>query len=95
MQTSPYVQAPRLPGSPPRGRGFLNKNQQSEQETTTVADFWVHFWVLFLESIIPESISAKLHIFDEIWDKKRIVIADLSKLQQQLLISESISESFS
>ena len=39
MQTTDYVQAPRLPDSPPRVRGFLNKKQQSEQETTTAAHF--------------------------------------------------------
>ena len=38
-QTRSYPQARRLPDSPPRVRGFLNKNQQSEQETTTVAHF--------------------------------------------------------
>ena len=59
-QTGSYSQARRLPGSPPRVRGFLNKNQQSEQETTTVTHFWVHFWILFLESIISESISRKI-----------------------------------
>ena len=34
-----YDQAPRLPDSPPRVRGFLNKKQLSEQETETAAHF--------------------------------------------------------
>ena len=39
LQISNYDQAPRLPDSPPRVRGFLNKNQHSDQETTTAAHF--------------------------------------------------------
>ena len=38
-----YDQAPRLPDSPPRVRGFLNKKQLSDQETETAAHFSVHF----------------------------------------------------
>ena len=36
-QTGDYDPGPALPGSPPRVRGFLNKKQLSEQETTTAA----------------------------------------------------------
>ena len=36
-QTGHYDPGPALPGSPPRVRGFLNKKQLSEQETTTAA----------------------------------------------------------
>ena len=62
-QTTDYDRAPRLPDSPPRVRGFLNKKQLSEQETTTGAHFWVHFSALFLEWVIPESSSENLLIF--------------------------------
>ena len=74
-QTGSYSQARRLPGSPPRVRGFLNNNQPSEQETTIVAHFWIHIRAFFLESMISESISRKL-LFSEIWDNKRKVIAE-------------------
>ena len=60
---SNYVQALRLPDSLPRVRGVMNKRQQSGQETTTAATFWVHFWVLFLESVISESVSGNLQFF--------------------------------
>ena len=56
-QTKLYRQAGRLPDSPPRVRGFLNKKQQSEHEITIAAHFRVHFRNLFLESVISESIS--------------------------------------
>ena len=69
MQTADYEQAPRLPDSPPRVRGFLNKKQQSEQETTKAADhcsafleigpFWGNFW--------------KIMYFYAIWDKTDII----------------------
>ena len=39
VTTRGYDQAPRLPDSPPRVRGFLNKKQLSEQETETAAHF--------------------------------------------------------
>ena len=55
MQMADYDRFPRLPDSPPRVRAFLNKKQQSEQETTTAAHCWVHFWARFLESVISES----------------------------------------
>ena len=63
-----YDHGPGLPDSLPRVRGFLNKKQLSEQETTTAVHFWVNFWALFWNGFC------------------------LSKKQQQLLISESISE---
>ena len=58
--------SPEAPWQPPSCARF------SEQETTiwarnNNAHFWIHFWVLFLESDISESISGKLFIVDAIW----------------------------
>ena len=63
-QTTDYVQAPRLPDSPPRVRGFLNKKQQSlskkQQKLLIVAEvvarsrFLVVFCRIFLQKWLSD-----------------------------------------
>ena len=55
-QTQLYRQAGRLPDSPPRVRGFLNKKQLSEQETRAAA----HLSKKQEQLLIFESISEPL-----------------------------------
>ena len=68
---SNYVQAQRLPDS-----AVLDRNSNIWTETISAAPFWVHFWVLFLESVISESISGKLLIF---WWDLNPKAADLTR----------------
>ena len=71
-----YEQARRLPDSPPYVFDCSNKKQQFEQEITTAAQFWVHFWILVLESVISESMFGKLFIccLDLLFLFQRLVI---------------------
>ena len=73
-QTTDYDHGPGLPDSPPRVRGFLNKKQLSEQETTTAAHFWVKFWALFWN---VGNFRIHLWFFGESWNRKRQVVAEL------------------
>ena len=86
-QTPDYDHGPGLPDSLPNVFDCSNKKQQFEQEITTAAHFWVHFWILVLESVISESMSGKWFVFWwHLWE--RLVIA---KLVACCLLSEGFA----
>ena len=74
-QTNPYDHGLGLPDSPPNMRGFLNKKQLPEQETTTAAHFWINFWALFWNGFFLSPF--RIFCVDESWNRKRQVVADV------------------
>ena len=83
-QILPYSQARRLPGQPPYVFDCLDKKQQFGPETATVAHFWVHLWILVLESVISESMFGKLLFFR--WNLKTIWKKKAHSLQKLLCV---------
>ena len=69
-------EGPEAPWQPPNFLDCSNKKQQFEQEIRTAVQFWVHFWILVLESVISESKFGKWFIcWWNLWEKT--VIAEV------------------